>query len=131
MVSKGSEEITHRTYRAPMNMPTDWAAVWTAVAMHIIAAPMRMVFRRPRPSDKYGANGYPAREPMFCGQISISIIRRSHEAYHLNSIQKTQFPACGESEGRFPLWQRLQTVHHTSIVSVGRRGDETRREHYY
>jgi hypothetical protein len=43
--------------RAPMNMPTDWDAVWRTVAMIMMMAPMKTVFLRPMPSDKYGATG--------------------------------------------------------------------------
>lgn len=53
-------------HRAPMNIPMDWEAVWTAVAITMIRAPMKTVGRRPIPSDKYGAKGYPARPPIFC-----------------------------------------------------------------
>lgn len=71
-----------------MNIPTDWDAVWTAVAMHMIAAPNQSARRRPIPSDKYGANGYPASAPMF-------YIRRNRsatadyiaEGAHLYSIE--------------------------------------------
>lgn len=57
---------TDHAYRAPMNIPTDWDAVWMAAAMVMIMAPKRTVYLRPIPSDRYGAKGYAAREPMFC-----------------------------------------------------------------
>ena len=63
---KGKEGRTGRTYRAPMNMPTECDAVWRTVAMHMMVAPKITAARRPRPSDMYGENGYAARHPMFC-----------------------------------------------------------------
>jgi hypothetical protein len=45
------------SYLAPMNIPTDWEAVWMAVAIHMMVAPMKMVPLRPIPSDRYGAKG--------------------------------------------------------------------------
>jgi len=48
-----------------MNMPIEFDAVCNAVAMTIITDPKKMAPRRPKPSDTYGANGYPASAPMF------------------------------------------------------------------
>jgi hypothetical protein len=46
-----------QNYREPMNIPTDWEAVWTAVAMHMIKAPKNTVGLQPIPSAIYGAKG--------------------------------------------------------------------------
>lgn len=48
-----------------MNMCTECAALWSAVATSMRAAPRRMAGRRPRPSVTYGAKGYAQSEPMF------------------------------------------------------------------
>ena len=53
-----------------MNILTDWDAVCSAVAAHMIEAPRKTVGRRPKKSDAYGANGYAASEPIFYPKIS-------------------------------------------------------------
>jgi hypothetical protein len=47
------QRTAQKDYRAPMNIPTDWEAVWTAVAMHMIKAPKNTVGLRPIPSAIY------------------------------------------------------------------------------
>lgn len=44
---------------------------------------------------------------------------------HLNGVEQTQIPIRWVVESRFPLGETLQTVHHTTIVTSGRRSNET------
>lgn len=43
---------------------------------------------------------------------------------NLNSVQETKHTRAGMMESALPLIERLQTVHHTSIVAIGRGCDE-------
>jgi len=49
---------------AAVNMRTDCDAVCSAVPAIMITAPTNTVFRRPKPSERYGATGQPAKSPM-------------------------------------------------------------------
>jgi hypothetical protein len=44
--------VATRAYRAPMNIPTEWEAVWTMVATIMMDAPIAIAGRRPRPSER-------------------------------------------------------------------------------
>ena len=49
----GSASVSREyTYREPMNMPMEVEAVWRAAPPHMMMAPMRMVGRRPKPSER-------------------------------------------------------------------------------
>ena len=70
------------TYRAPMNIPTEWEVVWRMVATIMIDAPKAIAGRRPSPSVTYGEKGYAARAPMFC--VSNGLDQWSPTLYILN-----------------------------------------------
>ena len=55
-----------------MNMPKFLAADWMMTAINMIEAPIQMVILRPIPSERYGANGYAAKEPMFWDRPPVS-----------------------------------------------------------
>ena len=60
-------------YRPAMNIPIFVEADWTATPAKVMIAPKNMVARRPIPSDRYGAKGYAAREPMFYTCLGMSL----------------------------------------------------------
>lgn len=51
--------------RAPINISTFCAAVCIMAPATTIRAPMKMVFFRPNPSQRYGVKGRAPRDPMF------------------------------------------------------------------
>lgn len=64
--------MLNSTDRAPMNMLTDWEAVWTTVAIIIMDAPKKTDRRLPRPSARYGAKGRAQTAPMVYDKWYIS-----------------------------------------------------------
>lgn len=44
---------------------------------------------------------------------------------HLDGIEQTKLPTRRVVEGRLPLTESLQTVHHTTVVTIRGRGNET------
>ena len=60
------QNTSDRAYRAAMNIPTEWEAVWKILPIIMTDAPKKIVGRRPSPSVRYGEKGHPARAPMAC-----------------------------------------------------------------
>ena len=57
--------------------------------------------------------------------LTVNKKRPYPECTHLDGIEQTQIPTRWVVEGRLPLRETLKTVHHTAIVTSGRRGNET------
>jgi hypothetical protein len=57
--------------------------------------------------------------------LTVNKKRLYPECTHLDGIEQTQIPTRWIVEGRLPLRETLKTVHHTAIVTSGRRGNET------
>ena len=93
-----------------MNMSKLRAPVWMPTAANIMVAPIQMVRFLPRPSERYGANGYAAKEPIFWGSTSVKQRRRVERdaTSYLDSVEQTEHTTMRVTEIIVPEIQRLE-----------------------
>ena len=61
---------------------------------------------------------------MFC-TLMVGENKLQHGGAHLDGIEQAQFTIRRVVESGLPLRKTLQTVHHTAVVTRGRRSNET------